>query len=569
MRILFLTSAHNGLSQRLQTELEELGHRVTVELSLTARAMESAAELARPDLIICPMLTRRIPDSVWRRHVCLVVHPGIVGDRGPASLDWAILHGERTWGVTVLQAAGELDGGDVWATAELPMRFAPKASIYRLEVTEAATRAVLTAVKRFENGTFRPVPLDYSDPEVRGGPRPGVRVTERRIDWTTSTDDVLRVLYSATSAPGVVDEVAGEELFVYGGWAEDILRGAPGQILDRRHGAVCRATGDGAVWLSHARRPGRTSFKLPAAVALRDAPTCVPRLAPRRPDREGTQRTFRDIWYAEDATGAVGYLNFDFANGAMTTSQCQRLLGALGGAASRPTKVLVLQGGDEFWSTGINLATIETARDPGAEAWRNISAIDDVVAALIQMTDKIVVAALHGNAGAGGVPLALAADYVWCRRGVVLNPHYRSMGELYGSEYWTYLLPRKVGTDLTNVLTQGMQPLGIPRAVDIGLVDEMSDSVNGTFQEWVRGRATTLANDPGLDHLLDEKVRDRAIHEDDKPLQRYREEELAEVATQFFDPGHPFHQARRDFVRKRQPTRTPQHMARHRAELWW
>jgi len=27
------------------------------------------------------------------------------------------------------------------------------------------------------------------------------------------------------------------------------------------------------------------------------------------------------------------------------------------------------------------------------------------------------------------------------RSGVVLNPHYRSMGELYGSEYWTYTLP--------------------------------------------------------------------------------------------------------------------------------
>jgi putative two-component system hydrogenase maturation factor HypX/HoxX len=31
------------------------------------------------------------------------------------------------------------------------------------------------------------------------------------------------------------------------------------------------------------------------------------------------------------------------------------------------------------------------------------------------------------------------------RDGVMLNPHYKNMGNLYGSEYWTYLLPRRVG----------------------------------------------------------------------------------------------------------------------------
>ena len=31
------------------------------------------------------------------------------------------------------------------------------------------------------------------------------------------------------------------------------------------------------------------------------------------------------------------------------------------------------------------------------------------------------------------------------REDVVLNPYYRHMGGLYGSEYWTYLLPRRVG----------------------------------------------------------------------------------------------------------------------------
>ncbi len=57
---------------------------------------------------------------------------------------------------------------------------------------------------------------------------------------------------------------------------------------------------------------------------------------------------------------------------------------------------------------------------------------------------QLTIAALRGNAAAGGVFLALAADTVLARRGIVLNPHYRNMGNLYGSEYWTYLLPKRL-----------------------------------------------------------------------------------------------------------------------------
>ena len=44
---------------------------------------------------------------MWQRVPCFVVHPGPPGDRGPASLDHAVLRGEAEWGVTVLQAVAD------------------------------------------------------------------------------------------------------------------------------------------------------------------------------------------------------------------------------------------------------------------------------------------------------------------------------------------------------------------------------------------------------------------------------------------------------------------------------
>ena len=142
MKILFLTHAFNGLAQRLFVELRELGHEVAIELDVNDALTAQALALAKPDLVIAPFLKRAIPERVWSAVPCLVVHPGVPGDRGPSALDWAILEGEREWGVTVLQAVGEMDAGPVWAHRAFPMRLAPKSSLYRHEVTEAAVTAV-------------------------------------------------------------------------------------------------------------------------------------------------------------------------------------------------------------------------------------------------------------------------------------------------------------------------------------------------------------------------------------------------------------------------------------------
>ena len=104
MRILFLTSAHNSLSQRLRIELGERGHDIRVYVAADDKTMIAAVSREAPELIIAPMLKIAIPKQIWSRQLCLIVHPGIVGDRGPSSLDWAIANGETSWGVTILVA---------------------------------------------------------------------------------------------------------------------------------------------------------------------------------------------------------------------------------------------------------------------------------------------------------------------------------------------------------------------------------------------------------------------------------------------------------------------------------
>ncbi|MFE6836514.1 hydrogenase maturation protein [Streptomyces sp. NPDC057705] len=557
MYVLLVASAFNSLTQRVHAELRDHGHHVAVELALPDTSLAEAVRGHRPDLVIAPMLRTAVPEEVWSAHTCLIVHPGPVGDRGPSSLDRAIQDRETRWGVTVLQANAEMDAGDVWASAPCPVPPVGKSDLYRGEIADAALEAVLLAVERFASGTYVP------QPQTGGRARPLLRQEERRIDWEADgTEQVLRTLRAADSQPGVRDDLLGGEWFLHGGHREEQLRGRPGELLATRAGAVCRATADGAVWIPElrARRlPGRPAEpKLPATTALADRLPPLPEV-PAPPDAGPHRRTWSDIGYHEE--GQAGFLTFSFPGGAMSTAHCRRLLDAYRTACTRPTSVLVLGGGRDFFSNGIHLGVIEAAADPAEESWANINAMDDLVEAVLTTTDRLVVSALGGNAAAGGAVLALAADEVWCRSGVVLNPHYRLMG-LHGSEYWTYTLPRRVGPGLAERLTAEALPLSAAAAQRLGLVDRTVPCAPREFTGETERLAARLAALPSTAARIAAKKAARERDEAVRPLAAYREAELTRMRRTFFDPDAPYHALRRAFVRKERAVATPPHLTR-------
>src|ERR1700716_3416315 len=132
-----------------------------------------------------------------------------------------------------------------------------------------------------------------------------------------------------------------------------------------------------------------------------------------------------------------------------------------------------------------------------------------------------VIAGLRGNAGAGGAMLALAADHVYARSGVVLNPHYKSMGDLYGSEYWTYTLPRRVGQRRAPELTPFCRRVGPRAGRAMGFLDDAFGEDTGAFEAELRERARRLARDPEFRVMLRKKHEKRLEDESVKTHATY------------------------------------------------
>ena len=578
LRILLLCHSFNSLTQRLFAELRASGHTLSVELDIHDRVTEEAVAMFQPDLVLAPFLKRRIPASVWQRVTCLVVHPGPPGDQGPSALDWAVLQGAAQWGVTVLQGNGDFDAGPVWAHAAFAPRRTAKGHLYRREVTAAALQAVNAAVKRFAQG-HRTAP----EHALAAAPRwqPAMQQADRHIDWALDgTATVLAKLRCADGQPGVLDALWGEACYLMDPHPasaatlhafEDRL---PGEPLAQRDGAVLRRTRDGGVWIGQARRvaapseAGAGSFKQVTAELFEAEASHLPH---RPVPLERAEDEWGELRYTEHGPeGArVGCLSFDFYNGAMSTGRCERLRAAWLAVCERPTQVLMLMGGDGFFSNGIDLNSIEAAAhragDSAADAsWRNINAMNDLALAVLLTTDRLTVSVMRGNAGAGGAFLALAADEVWAHESVVLNPHYKNMGNLYGSEYWTYLLPRRLGEAGAKNLMAHRLPLLARDALAMGLIDHCDGDARAGLEDRCTARALAMAASYNVPERIAAKQARRAEDEARRPLALHREQELARMHRNFYGFDPSYHVARHHFVHKQPHAWTPRHLATHR-----
>ena len=558
MRILLLVTAFNGLSQRVWCTLREAGHDVGVQFSTSAQDVIDGVRAAEPDLIICPFLTDRVPPEVWRHWRTIVIHPGPVGDRGPSSLDWAITESVRSWGVTALQAVEEMDAGPIWASRTFPMPAAPprKSALYNGPVADAVLECVAEVVAKAGRPGFAPVPADRAPTEAPGArPRPRMAQEDRAFDWSETTERVVRRIRAADGSPGVRTEIGGLPVFAYDAHPGLHRGGRPGQLLSRRQGAVLVATGDGSVWLGHLRAAernhGRAGIKLPATTLLGARLRGVPQSPLPAGSEPESPATYRQVRYRR--TGSIGWLAFEFYNGAMAAGHCRRLLSALRHAFAQDTTVLVLRGSTDAFGNGIHLNVIEAAPDPAGAAWANIRAINEVCREIITCARQVVIAAYAGSAGAGGAMLGLGADVVAARDGTVLNPYY-DIG-LYGSELHTFTLPRRVGAERAQRLVDGKLPVSAAGAAAIGLVDEVGPRHPDAYAEWLTALAERESDPRSAGNRRAAKAKRLAAER--VPLEVYEARELAEMSRDMYGDRSGFAAARRAFVTRAPAVTTP------------
>ncbi|WP_331760993.1 enoyl-CoA hydratase-related protein (plasmid) [Nocardia sp. NBC_01377] len=545
-RVLLMVTSRNGLTQRAELALRRAGRSVRTAVVTTDAEMDAATASVDYDIVICPYLTRRIPARIYSSGPpVVIVHPGPIHDRGPSSIDWALTDPEQTatsdgprWGVTAIGAVDKMDAGPIWASRIVVIDTTEsKSCLYNGVLADAAIEVICETADRALDCDF--VPLDQGRaprPVPNARTRRPMRQSDRAFDWGEEARTILRHIRSADGSPGVLATIAEQPFYLHDAHPgqPQSSGAAPGTIIGHREHAIEIACGvDDSIWIGHLRAKlhDEPTCKGPATSVLRRAGISLAQ-APVNPNPTPT----RDIAYWQE--GQIATIRINTYNGTLTTAQCARLVDAINHASTRPISVLVLRGATgPFFCTGLHLGAIELASNPFGEGMANIRAINQVCRALLQCPHTVI-AAITGNAAAGGAMLALCADIVAARERVMLNPHYR-MG-LTGSELHTLTLPRRVGTATATRLLVDGETLDTHTARDLGLIDHIGPNSNGEFDAWLSNLARSLSG-PGI---LTRTT--KAPHWDRATIDHFERHELAQMSLDLSSDAHA--RARRAFL---------------------
>ena len=546
MKILLIISSFNSLSQSVYCKLQELEHKVFIKFAISKELMIESVQEINPDIVFCPFLKQFIPNEIFENYPTFVLHPGIIGDRGHNSLDNAINDEVKQWGVVILKANEILDGGDIYAQSNFIMREeSSKASIYRNEVTQATLKALKQFLQNYQNKDFIPTK------QILNPIHKNLSQENRKINWQKdNTKQILKKINMSDSTPGVKDEILGVECYLFSAFIEDTLRGKTKEILAKRDGAICIGTIDGAIWILQIQELG--SFKLPATYVLKDK---IKGIEEKRIPLviEDERKSFYEL--RVQRKDEIAYLYFNFYNGAMTSTQCIKLKYAIE-YLKEECKVLVLMGADDFFSNGIHLNILEDSKKQGEDGWSNINAMNEAVKAVLLCDEIITVASFNKNSGAGGVFLGLACDYAISSENTIFNPHYKTLG-LSGSEYHTFILPKRVGQTKSKELLENCLPINANYAKKINMIDEVYPFED--YQEKLEIFCENLLkNEDTFEEFIDRK---KDFLEQELPLmEECKEKELQIMYDEFWEKSSSFHTLRYDFVHKIKPKNTPKRL---------
>lgn len=145
-------------------------------------------ELA-PDLMVTAafgqILSREILDIP--RHGTVNVHASLLpAYRGSAPINWCILRGEKTAGVTTMLTDAGMDTGDMLLRAETEIGELETAGELTERLSHLGARLLIDTLKRYPEGDLKPTPQD----SALASYQPMLNREMGRIDWTRSAAEI-------------------------------------------------------------------------------------------------------------------------------------------------------------------------------------------------------------------------------------------------------------------------------------------------------------------------------------------------------------------------------------------
>ena len=170
------------------------------------------------------------------------VHPSLLpGLRGAAPVEWAIMRGFVTTGVSIMQMDAGMDSGPV--LHQIPHRIGADVTGGELaaHLAEVGAQALIETLAMLEQSDPPPQPVPQNESRATFAPK--LTRDLARIDWSKDPTTIGRLVRGLDPRPGAWTELDGVEVKVFSPRITD-GSGAPGEVL-AADGSLVIATAPG------------------------------------------------------------------------------------------------------------------------------------------------------------------------------------------------------------------------------------------------------------------------------------------------------------------------------------
>lgn len=214
-----------------------------------ARHPESVERIAaeRADLIVVVAYGQILPQSILDipKIGCINVHASLLPRyRGAAPINWAIVRGETTTGVTIMKMDAGMDTGPMLHVREMPIGEEETAETMFPKLAALGAEALMEALGKLRAGTLAETPQDGEAATYA----PMLAKEHGRIDWGKGAREIRNLVRGMTPWPSAQAEHSGRPLKILAASVHE-GNGEPGAILSVDRDGIVVACGEGAVRL--------------------------------------------------------------------------------------------------------------------------------------------------------------------------------------------------------------------------------------------------------------------------------------------------------------------------------
>ncbi len=208
---------------------------------------EAALELVKglaPELTVVAAYGKLLPEAILAVPPLgsINVHSSLLPKyRGAAPINWAILNGEETTGVSIMYMAKALDAGDVILQKSTPIGPDEDAPALTARLAQLGAEALSETVTALAAGTADRTP--QNEAEMTYAPMLGRELSA--MDWTRSAADLSCQVRGLIPWPCAQAEIAGTRFKVYRTAPGGATDKAPGTLLSAGKQGIEVACGDG------------------------------------------------------------------------------------------------------------------------------------------------------------------------------------------------------------------------------------------------------------------------------------------------------------------------------------